>query len=282
MAEKMRRSGAISLRSAAMGCWKGMWIMNLNPENDPFYGMRGKTASDKNTARMPFLSKIFVILAVVSFVSLFLMPVILTRVSDETGFAWIMPCLFGCIFLFVGLAVACTKPGRWIGLLFAAVGLCVAGISAVYGISNDATRELMMSQVVPTVFLSVFVLIGVGFLILPGILTRRKAAVYTREVQATVCAKNLRVSRDFDRDRSRTWVLSWKYYAGGRERVYQSNIGRSPERREVGDTGVLYVNPMDSDDVWEKPGPFEKILFLILGVMFAGIGCFAMIMLFLA
>lgn len=259
----------------------------MGPENDVFYDMRGdpaggrpvRSSAGKGRAAVggPAAS-VFGFLALLCFIGVFITAFFLQDFLSDRGLTAVLPCGFGLLFFFAGAMAACTRHGRLLGCLFMTAGAAVAGLSAVYLAGSDDLRGFLMERVVPMAGLSVFVFAGAGFLIVPPMLSKHRSSVYTLAVRATVCGKNEREYRDSENRRHRSWYLDWRYYAGGKQRVYHSITGRSPEKREIGDEGVLYLNPEDLDDVWEKPMMTEKTLFAVIGAMFLAAGLVSMAM----
>lgn len=257
----------------------------MGPENDVFYELRdhGKQEARGTAPEAPakngFFAKLFGVLALVCFIGTFGLGFFGDTILRDGG-EWALVAMFGATFLSFGLCM--TASGHKPGLIFAAVGACVAAASVGYGLGSPAFQAALMETAVPAALLSCFILAGLAMMAVPPILARKQAASHPVETRATVKAKHERISRDSDGHRSRTWVLDWEYYAGGRMRVYHSRTGRSPERREPGDPGVLYLSETDPDDVWEKPQAPERVLFLAIGAMFFAAGAAAMALLFMA
>lgn len=223
--------------------------------------------------RAGFAQSVAGILALLCFIALFVIG-FFGEVFLPAGSEWLYPLLFGSMFLFAGLAVGI--GGQRAGYLFAGIGFLVAAVPCVYIMSGDATRELLLEKAVPCLLLSVFVIVGLLFMAVPPVANRRKERIYTYEVQAKVIDKHVWFMENHDGVRHRTWTLDWEYYVSGDRHVYKSHTGRSPEKREPGDRGVLYLNPDDASDVWEKPGAWVSIAMFMLGFCFFVCGAVAM------
>lgn len=170
----------------------------------------------------------------------------------ERGLAWITIGSVGILFFGFGFAavIADTK----IGWLFMLIGSIVFGSSAYYAYASQQGREIFMEGIVPMMLLSVFLIMGVCVAaIVPYIYIKNKR-IHSMQVDAEVIRKTRDYYRDSDGHSRRTYHLTWKYYAGGEWRNYRSNIGRSHERRDVGDRGILWLNPDNYDDCWEDIG----------------------------
>lgn len=201
-----------------------------------------------------------------------------TVLSD--GMMWILPALFGAMFLFAGLSVG--LGGQKTGFIFGGVGAVITSVTLIYAFGGPDLRAVFMNRILPCLLLGVFIIAGLGFMIIPPIRIKQKANLHTMEVQATVIAKHERIHRDRDGHRHRIWSLDWKYNAGGHTRTYCSRIGRRPEPRVPGDQGILYLNPSDLNDVWEAPSRMDMIMPFVLGILFfiVGTGSLAMFLFF--
>lgn len=249
------------------------------PDNDVFYGLRGEdvlpehiradAASRKGQAKQGGPAMIFGVMALVSLACTILLGFFGSAVLPS-GAEWVLIAAFGFTFFFFGCLMLSERV--WFGLAFALVGGSVGGMALTYGLSGEDLRIFLMETVAPLMGCSLFTIAGLCLMTIPGIAAKRKAATHTEEVPARVIKKDARFSRDSDGHTHRTWVLTWTYRHNGRDYTYRSNTSRSPEPRAVGSEGVLYLDPRDPEDVWEKPGRAEKILVMILGACFTAAG----------
>lgn len=216
------------------------------------------------------LTGMFGVLALLSFAATFILG--FAGELLPSGYEWLLPALFGSIFFFGGLAVF-SGSKQLAALLFVLIGGGVSGFSIAYGVCDGEIQEMLLNKAIPAALLSVFVIAGLVMLIAPRVSYQRKCRLYTQEVRAVVTAKHERIYRDSDGHRHKGWRLDWKYYAGGKERVYRSNIYRRPEPRDVGHEGVLYLREDDPNDAWEKSKD-TVIIFGVIGLIFAAAGVF--------
>lgn len=192
----------------------------------------------------------------------------------ERGLSWLALGGFGLLFFGVGLAALLS--GQIIGLVFMLIGLAVGGGAAFVTYAPKESAEWFMENVVPMLLLSLFVLVGLGFLLVPPVIRRRKLAKYTEVVPATVTGKDMRWHRNSKGHKYRSYHLSWRYSYRGEWHTYRSNHGRNPEKREPGDEGTLRLDPANPSDVWEEDTMLDRAFFIIMGLVFAGSGGFAM------
>lgn len=222
------------------------------------------------------ISSICWIIAAINFIGVFIIGL-----GGETfipsDYVWLLPAMFGGIFLFGGLGAALSGNTLY-PLLAAALGTIITVIAILYGLGNEMIHELLLTRIVPISLLSLFPLVGLGLCIIPRTIEKQKEKLYPIEVQATVWRKRKHVWSDLHHHRHRGWKLAWKYHAGGKNRIYISHITRNPEPREIGDIGVLYLSQTDPTDVWEKPTKGDRLMSYILGLMFIAIGSIALIM----
>lgn len=236
-----------------------------------------KAAPPAAPARSNFATKLFGILAGLSFLSTFLMGFVGSAILPS-GCEWILVTGFGCIFLFAGLAIS-AGSGMKGALLFSLVGGCVAGFSMAYGLLDEEWKAVLMERAIPAALLSVFVIVGAGLVVAPGRLAASRAKAHPVAVIATVAGKHRRKSTDDDGHSSYSYVLDWTYYVHGKEYRYTSRIGRGREPREPGDSGTLYISRSDPRDVWEPMGKSVHVLLAVIGAVFLAAGVFALFML---
>lgn len=195
---------------------------------------------------------------------------------EARGLSWLALAGFGLVFVSVGLMALLS--GEVIGLVFMLVGLAVGGGAAYVTYAPRDNSVWFMENAVPVMLLSMFVFVGFAFLIVPPVIRRKKLAKYTEEVRATVVSKVARWHRNSEGRRRRSYYLTWRYSYRGEWYTYRSDRGRNPEKRDTGDEGVLRVDPSNPSDAWEEYTVFEKVFFVIMGLLFAGAGGAAMYM----
>lgn len=226
-------------------------------------GMNNKASGGK-------LAGLFGVLALISFAATFILG--FAGEFLPPGYEWLLPAMFGSIFFFGGLAIFAGSK-QLAALLFVLIGGGVSGFSIAYGVCDGEIQEMLLGRAIPAALLGTFVVAGLVMLIALRVSYQRKCRLYTQEVRAVVTAKHERIYRDNDGHRHKGWRLDWKYYAGGKERIYQSNIYRRPEPRDVGYEGVLYLREDDPDDAWEKAND-AMIAFCVIGLIFVAAGVF--------
>ena len=241
---------------------------------ESFADMDPTTGSTALPAWRRLLSGFFGLCGAASFFCISVAMLFFQDALDYGGKAWIVVVMFGAVFLFIGLSVAVSSSP--FGLMFAGIGSAICAVAGWYGMADPAARDALLEEAVPILILAAFVIVGLCFLIVPEAVWRKKAERYTKRVSGTVVDKEMREHRDSDGRWHRSYYLTWEYYAGGTWRRWQSGTGRSPEPREVGYVGDLFLDPRDPDDCWEKPQAAEKAIFRIMGIIFTAVGLLAM------
>lgn len=185
---------------------------------------------------------------------------------------------------FAGLGLLILSAGQRPGLVFLAVGVLVAVIPTVYVLSADYTKAFIAETLMPMGALCAFLLCGIGLIAIPRVADAKAARIHTVQTRATVTGKEMRkewmsTTRGCGRRLVKLYYLTWRYYAMGEWRTYKSGVGRSPEPREAGHEGVLWINPNDPADVWEGVDKGSRLATTLMGVGFAlfGIAGLAMI-----
>lgn len=223
-----------------------------------------------------FLCSAFGILGLVAFISVFAMAFLLMPVLENNGLEWLLIADFGAAFFFVGLAVWSGGAGLF-PLLFVLVGGAIMGVAILFGLGNDGLRDAIIERGIPFLAGLAFTGAGVGMIIVPRVIYKKRKEQYSVPVDAKIIRKDLRTIHDSDGHRSSCYYLSYEYYYNGKAYKYQSNIGRSPERREPGEYSRLWLDPANPGKVWEGDS-FADAILTILGVAFLGAGCFVIAM----
>lgn len=178
---------------------------------------------------------------------------------------------------FAGLGLLILSAGQLPGLAFLAVGVLVAVIPMVYVLSADDTKAFIVETLMPVGALCAFLLCGIGLIAIPHIADAKAARIHTVQARATVTDKEMRkewmsTTRGCGRRLVKLYYLTWRYYAMGKWRTYKSSVGRSPEPREAGHDGVLWINPDDPADVWEGVDKGSRLATTLMGVGFTFFG----------
>lgn len=241
----------------------------LDYGNSDSYAPRAK-------ARKSGLGGFFGLLALLGFLSVFFLGFGGAYFLPE-GCEWVVITAFGTTFFFAGLAIL-AQAKQPFGLLFSGVGALVIAFSLAFGLWSEDLRDIIMAKAVPAALLSVFAIVGACLLVIPRKIARKRAEEHPVEIRARVKAKHERRWRDSDGHSHRGWFLVWGYYAGGKDRTYSSNTTRSPEPRQVGDEGVLYLSRTDPDDVWEPGTRSDTIVLTCIGAAFAAMGVLGLVL----
>ena len=232
------------------------------------------------------LNMLFGVPALVSLGATLLLGFFGTGFLEELGLMWVLTALFGSAFFFLGMTVTASSKTPF-GLIFVLVGGVIAGVSLVYGLGSEELQEHLFSNIVPLLAMSAFPLCGSGCVIGAMVQSSNRKKKYTVEVQGIVIDKQKVRSRHRDGDgnvhTSTTYPLSWKYVVNGKEYLWRNNSARSPEKRGIGDTGMLKINPDDPRDALDPAVSGSMSVFLVVfGIIFAAAGILGMASLLMA
>ena len=248
----------------------------LNQAKDYSLAFQNERETMKYSNTKQTISSICWLIAAINFIGVFIIG-FGAETFIPSDYLWLLPAMFGCIFLFGGLGAALSGKTLY-PLLAAGLGAIITIIAMTYGMGNEIVREILLTRIVPIALLTLFPIVGFGICIIPKSIAKKEAKQHPIEIQATVCKKIKHIWTDHDRHRHRGWKLAWKYCIDGKDRIYTSNITRNPEPRDIGDTGVLYLSETDPTDVWEKPTKADTIALFLIGMIFIIIGSIALIM----
>lgn len=240
-----------------------------------------KTGKKKNSegGHVDGLPAYIILTGLLGGIGLIIASLVFQKFFAQRNLSWLVFAGFGLTFFSGGMGAL--FAGELIGLIFMAVGTMVGGGAAYYTYAPPEGRELLMEYIVPVLMLSVFLIVGLCLTLIPPFLYRKNKRKYSLKVEAEVTGKEMRRSRDSDGHTHRAYYLSWKYYINGKWYHYRSNQGRSPERREAGDRGFLYVNPANVSDCWERWSLLHRAILLLFGIFTtgaAGFGMYALLM----
>lgn len=229
---------------------------------------------NKNTEKPGLFGTLLGYAALLSLAGTFVCGFSMEKLSDM-DMEWVLISMFGLTLMLFGLTAAVSAK-QYMALVLAGFGALILGAGLVYGFGDRVLQESLVSQVLPVVLLSVFAIAGVCMLVVPPIAHRKKVGKYIKEIDAEIVDKQLHEWMDDigdERRRHKSFILTWRYYAGGRWITWQSNISRSPEPREIGDRCVLYLNPEDPEDAWDKEADGTgNIILTIMGAGFLLMG----------
>lgn len=243
-----------------------------------------------------FIEKVIGVLFLVSFVVTMLTGLLAIDWLKSNDKLWIWLSMFGFTFFSVGLVIMLDykksnkkheKPMKFFGLfIFLLVGLGLFTLSIMYGLGYT---DLVMT-LVPILGVAIFPIVGIIMSISQLVRYWYYNTLFTQEVQAEVIDKiektHISSSRSHSRSRSvsrvhREYFLTWRYYAQGDWRVWKSDIGRESEPRDIGDCGILLINPESPDDAYDKIAESSELgKVLVISVMFIVFGIIGLLVAF--
>lgn len=245
---------------------------------DPAPVAAGQASKEASWAQK-VLSGIIGIPAFLSFASIFILGIFGQGFLEDRGLEWLMIAMFGVTFFLFGLLVLVSARTPF-GLIFVAIGGCVAGFAVSYGLGSPELQEKLMSSVVPMAAIAVFPLSGLGVMIGGLVQRSNRRKKYTLEVRAEIVDKKKVRSRHHDSHgyhTMTTYPLTWKYSVNGKEYAWRSNMSRKPEPRGIGDSGRLLLNPDNPRDAYDPAVGNGMALFLVIfGAIFVFVGVFSM------
>lgn len=248
---------------------------NIPEEGDEFEKfMREEAARPREPKQKQPLSiqGLFGLFAVGCLAATMLMGFFGTTFLSDHDLEWALPFMFGLTFFMFGILILSAKQA--FGVIFLLAGGAVASVSFLYGTGDVEMQDYLMYHVVPLLGALAFFGAGLGFIIIPPILKKKKDRKYSLQVNATVAHKEKRVSHHRDNDghshTSVTYPLTWRYVVDGQEYKVKNNSARGPEPRNVGDSDIIYIDPGNPGDIRDKA--IEKwtgLFFAIFGIVFA-------------
>lgn len=191
---------------------------------------------------------------------------------------WLVLALFGQYFIVFGaIALAAGIKGRQfqpLPLLFVLVGIGCAAAGLILQYGTDGMAKLL-ENLAPYLFLSIFVLVGVGMLAGGVTHYERKKNTCTYVVNARVV--QLKTSRG--KKGSILYSPVYEIYYGGEYKKICSNMYTNVKVPQVGDYKQLMVNPADPDEIRE-PGTETFLLwfFVGMGILFMACGIIGMVL----
>ena len=191
--------------------------------------------------------------------------------------------IFGQIFFVFGVVFALSK--QKIGTIFAVIGGLIAAGGLIFQYGNKDMQQLLIEKIVPVAFCSVFILVGVGFMIH----AIQKHVLQKRRCTLPVIAKCTYIAREIihvqhgSGDDSRTvptpmWVSYFKYYHNGAY-YYADCIGTPIHKGKpsLEECREVNINPDNPKEYYENVKmSVDLSISLIFGIVFPAAGIFAL------
>lgn len=191
--------------------------------------------------------------------------------------------LFGQIFFVFGVVFALSK--QKIGVIFSLFGGTIVAGGLIFHYGNKSTQQLLTEKMIPIALCSVFILVGVGFLIR----VIQKHVLLKNRCTQSVMAKCTYIAREIiyvqrgsgdDRRSVPTpmWVAYYKYYYNG-VYYYADCIGTPVhwDKPLLEDCREVKINPNNPKEYYETiKRNVDLIIGLIFGIGFPAAGAFAL------
>lgn len=187
--------------------------------------------------------------------------------------------IFGAIFFLLGTAILIyigINKKNLIALLFPIVGACIMFFSGAYMWGSEHIKSHIM-LLIPAALLAVFILVGLGIIIVTFLSNRTKKIHCTETVNA-VC---VRLSRRYSFNRTHshayapTYAPVFNYWFSGKEYTvtesYYTNIDVPKLDSEV----QLYINP-DNPEEFYRPSFWVSFTLYGMGILFTICGAAAL------
>lgn len=198
------------------------------------------------------------------FLAFFVIMVIALIFTASKGYITAAIICFGILFLVLGLA-ACLSTKITLQnaplLLFPIVG---AG-AVIIPLVKEFSDFTISADITVILVLGVFMLIGLGFLIIP-------AAIYIHKkktcvpVMAVCKDLDVRYSRSKNGGRKKIYAPTWEYYFDGEFHTVRSNAYSNIDVPEIGGEYELYIDPNDPKKFY-RPSMKTLIFFIVFGAV---------------
>lgn len=237
---------------------------NASPQN--YSSMN--TSADNSPKRMgPAAGVLFLIL----FLGGMIGAVVFSKIDERISIM-----CFGLIFLSCGI-VAIASNGKKMTLqnlplyIFPLIGL-IAVVAPAYMMYAEKHPEnsVNLSDYAPVTMLGVFLLVGLGFLILPPIIRRSQAKRCTDSVIAECINLDSHRSHSSNGHSTRVYAPTWKFVYQGREFIQKESTYSNVSVPKVGEQVELHINPSDPTDFYRETKG-HSIMFAFMGIIFTGI-----------
>lgn len=192
---------------------------------------------------------------------------------------------FGLIFLSVGIVVI-SSNGKRMTLhnlplfIFPLIGLIfIAAPAYTMYAEKHPENSVDLGALAPVFMLGLFLLVGLGFLILPPIIRKAQAKRCTDSVMAVCINVDSHRTRTSKGHHTRVYAPTWKFVYQGREHIQKESTYSNVSVPKVGDEVELHINPSDPTDFYRE-AKGHSIMYAFMGVIFAGVALFSLYLMF--
>lgn len=217
------------------------------------------------------------ILVSIVFVAWFVASIILMLYLSSHNQGALVVTVFGQYFLVFGtIAVISSikeKKFQPITLIFPLLGIGCMVAGFIFQFGSEAVIK-QANELLPYLFLSLFVIIGAAMVIITFFSSKRKHEVCTYCITGT-CVE---LKSQYD-DGYRTYCPVYEVYFRGEMVQISNNFYSNMHRVEVGETREIYINPENPSEFFEPREEKSTRRFLyILGTLFVIVGAFGLTM----
>lgn len=165
----------------------------------------------------------------------------------------------GQYFLVFGLVAVFNKV--WPGLIFALVGLVVI-VVAVLMLNEDLA--INWDFVFPILFLSAFMLVGLGLMFVPTIINIMKK----KKTSLKISGKVMRLDEAMS-DGIKVYAPVYEYYFNGKNYQVEADMYSNLDVPNIGDVVDIRIDPNKPDKIYVDKGNKSMVIILfIMGIMF--------------
>lgn len=178
-----------------------------------------------------------------------------------------MAICLGQLFFIFGL-VGFWKKAK-IGIVFALVGLALVVIPI---LMMNPNLEINWDFVIPIIMLCIFLIVGIGLLLIPSIIYKKK----DKEFSVSLMAKVVGLKETHGRS-SKLYAPIYEYYYNNKTYRISSNTYTNINVPNVGDVVEIKINPQIPQEVY-KPSDKKPVIIILglMGIMFIVMSCLSL------
>lgn len=181
--------------------------------------------------------------------------------------SYYMVICLGQLFFVLGL-LGLSKKAK-IGIIFVIVGLSLVIIPI---LMMNPNLEVNWDFVIPIIMLCVFLIVGIGLLLLPSIIYKKK----DKEFSISLTAKVIGL-KETNGNRTKLYAPIYEYYFNNKNYRISSNTYSNVNVPNVDDVVEIKINPQDPQEVY-NPGSKKTVIIILglMGIMFIAMSCLSL------
>lgn len=177
--------------------------------------------------------------------------------------------IFGQYFFVFGLVITfAATPKSKLGIIFVLVGVAILIGTGINFFGTEEIMYIFNEKVIPILLSAVFLLPGLGMLIIPRRIENKKKNRCTFPVEA----KCIKIVEEYDGEGGRVYAPVFEFYVGGEVFTYNYDTYSALGVPNIGDTEILYVNPENYSDIYRMTPSIHKKLIAFMGITFTIMG----------